>query len=252
MIVFGGSELLLLLCLALASYIQATTGFAFGLIVMACVTALGLAPIDVTALLVGALTLVNAATALRGGLWRDANWRALGWMLAACLPATFVGLALLSHTSEDQLGLLQGTLGVCLIGSSLLMMYRVRQLEKPSSVPAFALCGVLAGLMGGLFAVFGPPPTFMMYRQPDRIASIRATLIWFFSLMSALRLVAVLWTEPVGESFVGLAVLGTPVVVLAAMAARRFPPPLSSQALRRFAFGLLLLSGIGLMVKGFF
>lgn len=252
MIVFGGSELLLLLCLALASYIQATTGFAFGLIVMATVTALGLAPIDVTALLVGALTLVNAAATLRGGRWRDANWRALGLMLATCLPVTFVGLELLSYTSEGQLGLLKGTLGLCLIGSSLLMMYRVTQLEKPSSVPAFAFCGVLAGLMGGLFAVFGPPATFMMYRQPDRIAAIRATLICFFSVMSALRLVVVVWTEPVGESFVGLALLGAPVVMFAAVAARRFPPPLSNQALRRFAFGLLLLSGISLTLKGFF
>lgn len=252
MIVFGGAELLLLLCLGLASYIQATTGFAFGLIVMASVTALGLAPIDVTALLVSALTLVNAAATLRGGLWREINWRALRWLLLTCLPVTFVGLALLDYTSGSQRGLLQGGLGLCLVGSSLLMMYRVTQLEQPSSAPAFAACGVLAGLMGGLFAVFGPPATFMMYRQPDRIAAIRATLICLFSVTAILRLNAVLWTEPVGDTFVGLAVLGAPVVMFAAVAAKRFPPPLSSRALRRFAFGLLLLSGIGLTVQGFF
>ncbi len=252
MIVFGGAELLLLLCLGLASYIQATTGFAFALIVMASVTALGLAPIDVTALLVSALTLVNATAALRGGLWREISWRVLGWLMLTCLPVTFVGLALLDYTSDSQRDLLQGVLGLCLVGSSLLMMYRVTPLEKPSSGSAFAACGVLAGLMGGLFAVFGPPVTFMMYRQPDRIAAIRATLITVFSVTAMLRLIAVLWTEPVGETFVGLAVLGAPVVLFAAIAARRFPPPLSNQALRRFAFSLLLLSGIGLTVKGFF
>jgi hypothetical protein len=51
----SSAELLLLPCPALGSYIPATTGFAFGLIVMGSVTAPGLAPIDVTALLVSAL-----------------------------------------------------------------------------------------------------------------------------------------------------------------------------------------------------
>jgi hypothetical protein len=39
--------------------------------------------------------------------------------------------------------------------------------------------------------------------------------------------------------------------MLAAIAARRFPPPLSNNALRRLAFGLLLFSGLGLSIRGF-
>lgn len=247
----SSSELLLLLCLAAGSYIQATTGFAFGLIVMASVTALGLAPIDLTALLVSGLSLVNSATTLKGGLWRHINGRALSWVLLACIPATFAGLWLLNHSSDGQRGLLQGTLGLCLIGSSLMMMIRVRQLERPSSGAAFAASGVLAGLMGGLFATFGPPVTFMMYRQPDSIAAIRATLLSLFSLVALLRLGAVLWTEPLDKTVVSLFLLGAPAVMIAAIAARHFPPPLSNDALRRGAFGLLLISGIGLAWRGF-
>ncbi|NVK41726.1 MAG: sulfite exporter TauE/SafE family protein [Oceanospirillaceae bacterium] len=247
----GSAELLLLLCLALGSYIQATTGFAFGLIVMASVTALGLAPIDVTALLVSALSLVNSATTLKGGLWRHINGRALCWVLFACIPATFAGLWLLNHSSESQRGLLQGTLGLCLIGSSLMMMYRVRQLEAPSSGGAFAISGVLAGLMGGLFSTFGPPVTFMMYRQPDSMLAVRATLLCLFSVAAVLRLSAVLWSEPLDSRVLSLFLLGAPAVMLAAIAARRFPPPLSNNALRRLAFVLLLLSGLMLTVRGF-
>ncbi|WP_020681216.1 sulfite exporter TauE/SafE family protein [Marinobacterium rhizophilum] len=247
----SSAELLLLLCLALGSYIQATTGFAFGLIVMASVTALGLAPIDATALLVSALSLVNSATTLKGGLWRHINGRALAWVLLACIPSTFVGLWLLNHSSDDQRGLLQGTLGLCLIGSSLMMMYRVKQLEQPSPGGAFAVSGVLAGLMGGLFATFGPPVTFIMYRQPDSMAAIRATLLCLFSVTAVLRLSAVLWVEPLDPSLIGLFVLGAPTVMLAAIAARHFPPPLSNTALRRLAFGLLLFSGLGLSIRGF-
>lgn len=245
------TELLMLLCLALGSYIQATTGFAFGLIVMASVSVLGLAPIELTALLVSALSLVNTATTLKGGLWRHLNGRALIWMLLSGIPAIFAGLWLLGHTSESERGLLQGLLGVCLIGSSLLMMYKVTQLETPSSGAAFAISGVLGGLMGGLFSTFGPPVTFMMYRQPDSVAAIRATLLCLFGVTGVIRLSAVLWSEPLDPALPGLLLLGAPVVMLFAVMARRFPPPLSNAAMRRLAFGLLLFSGIGLALRGF-
>ncbi|WP_418138542.1 hypothetical protein AB8616_19905 [Marinomonas sp. RS-M-Aa-14] len=61
------SSLLLLLFFALGSYIQATTGFAFGLIVVSSVSALGLAPIEVTAFAVSVLSLINAGIGLYGG-----------------------------------------------------------------------------------------------------------------------------------------------------------------------------------------
>jgi len=246
----GGSDLLLLLIFVLASYIQATTGFAFGLIVMASVTALGLAPIEVTAFIVSILSLVNAATTLRGGLWRQLNKRAFVWISLTSAPTTFAGLWLLNISSEAQRDLLQGILGACLVSSSLLMMYRVTQLKKPSSPPAFAMSGLLAGLMGGLFATAGPPITFMMYRQPDPMTTIRATLLCLFSLSAIFRIGGVVVSEPISGNIISLSALGAPAVILGASVARHFPPPISNLTLRRIAFGLLLVSGISLMLKG--
>ncbi|GGO86238.1 membrane protein [Marinobacterium nitratireducens] len=247
---FGDLNLTLLLFLALASYIQATTGFAFGLIVMASVTALGLASIETTAFIISVLSLVNTVTTLKGGLWRQLNKRAFGWILLGSAPATFAGLWLLDYSSDGQKGLLQIILGVSLVGSSLMMMYRVTQLERPSPVTAFAASGVLAGLMGGLFSTAGPPISFMMYRQPDSIAAIRATLLCLFSVAAVLRIGAVAAIGSVNESMIALSVTGAPVVWLGALVARRFPPPLSNEALRRIAFGILLFSGVFLTIKG--
>ena len=50
------THILLLIFLILASYIQASTGFAFALVVMSGVTAFDLAPIEVTAFVVSFLS----------------------------------------------------------------------------------------------------------------------------------------------------------------------------------------------------
>lgn len=247
---FDSSDLLLLLFLALGSYIQATTGFAFGLIVMASVSALGLAPIEVTAFIVSVLSLLNSVISLHGGHWRSVNRQALVWFILPCLPATLAGLWMLDYMGASRLGLLQLLLGICIILSSLMMMYQVERVNRPSGGTGFAVSGMLSGLMGGMFATFGPPITFMMYRQPDPVATIRATLLLIFSMTAIMRLSAVLWVQPLDGSVLWLCLFGAPIVVLAALAARQYQLPLSSLAMRRFSFGLLLASGISLALKG--
>jgi uncharacterized membrane protein YfcA len=247
---FDSSELLLLLFLALGSYIQATTGFAFGLIVMASVSALGLAPIEVTAFLISALSLLNSTLGLRGGHWRVVNRQALLWFILPCLPATLAGLWVLGYLGNGRLGLLQMLLGLCIILSSLLMMVQVEREKEHSGKPSFLFSGVLSGLMGGMFATFGPPITFMMYRQPDAIATIRATLLCAFSITAVVRLSAVLWMQSIDSAVVGLCLLGAPIVIIATLVARHYRLPLSDLAMRRFSFGLLMVSGLSLAASG--
>lgn len=247
---FDSSELLLLLFLAMGSYIQATTGFAFGLIVMASVSALGLAPIEVTAFVVSALSLLNSSIGLQGGHWRSVNRQALVWFILPCLPATLAGLWMLDYMGTARLGMLQLLLGVCIILSSLMMMYQVERVNRPSGGTGFAVSGVLSGLMGGMFATFGPPITFMMYRQPDTVATIRATLLLIFSMTAVVRLSAALWVQSLDNGVLLLCLIGAPIVILATLAARQYPLPLSNLAMRRFSFGLLMVSGISLAYKG--
>lgn len=247
---FDSSELLLLPFLAMGSYIQATTGFAFGLIVMASVSALNLAPIEVTAFVVSALSLLNSIIGLQGGYWRLVNRQALLWFILPCLPATLAGLWTLNYLGSAQLGMLQLLLGVCIILSSLMMMCQVERVRQPSRGIGFAVSGLLSGLMGGMFATFGPPITYMMYRQPDPVATIRATLLLIFSMTALVRLSAAVWVLPLDSAILWLCLCGAPVVIVATLAARHYRLPLSSMALRRFSFGLLMLSGISLTIRG--
>ncbi|KZN13784.1 sulfite exporter TauE/SafE family protein [Marinomonas sp. TW1] len=237
------ASLLLLLFIALGSYIQATTGFAFGLIVVSGVSALGLAPIEVTAFVVSALSLTNAAVGLYGGQWREMNFRAFGWMIVSCLPTTLFGVWLLGYLGDNGVNLLKLCLGGFIVVSSLVMMAQSHRRRAASSSFAFASSGVLAGVMGGMFATFGPPLTFMMYRQPDSLAKIRATLLSIFCCTAAIRVMFVSASQPIEIQTWWLCLIGFPVVVVSSLMARRFPLPLSSRAMRLFAFSLLLFSG---------
>lgn len=244
------SSLLLLLFFALGSYIQATTGFAFGLIVVSGVSALGLAPIEVTAFTVSVLSLVNAGIGLQGGHWREVNLRAFWGFILPCLPMIFIGVWLLHYLGDNALNLLKLSLGLFIVVSSLLMMVQAHKVRAASSSGAFAVSGVMGGLMGGMFATFGPPITFMMYRQPDSQVRIRATLLSIFCCTAAIRVGFVGFSQGVEVSTWLLCTLGFPVVVLSTFLAKRYPLPISSRAMRFIAFSLLLLSGLSLTWQG--
>ncbi|MGB0941445.1 MAG: TSUP family transporter [Marinomonas sp.] len=248
--VFDLNILFLLVVFAVGSYVQASTGFAFGLIVISSISALGLAPIEVTAFVVSLLSLMNSMIGLQGGQWRKANFKAILYFSIPCLPATFVGIWLLAFLGENQLNILKIILGVTIVGSSLVMMLQTNLAKKGSSIPVFLLGGLSSGLIGGLFSTFGPPLTYIMYRQPDTLRTIRTTLLLVFAITSIMRLSFVMATQEVSMQTYLLSAIGFPAVVLAALAARYYPIPISVDTMRRCAYGILLASGISLIIQG--
>jgi len=248
--VFDLNILFLLVVFAIGSYVQASTGFAFGLIVISSISALGLAPIEVTAFVVSLLSLMNSMIGLQGGQWRKANFKAILYFSIPCLPATFVGIWLLAFLGENQLNILKIILGVTIVGSSLVMMLQTNLANKGSSIPVFLLGGLSSGLIGGLFSTFGPPLTYIMYRQPDTLRTIRTTLLLVFAITSIMRLSFVMATQEVSMQTYLLSAIGFPAVVLAALAARYYPIPISVDTMRRCAYGILLASGISLIIQG--
>lgn len=245
------THLLLLLFLILASYIQASTGFAFALVVMSGVTAFDLAPIEVTAFVVSFLSLVNSSIGLQGRLWREVDKRALLYLLIPCVPATLFGVYLLAYFGETQLALLKFILGACIIVSSLAMLIKVNKRQLQTSKFAYAISGLISGLMGGMFAAFGPPMTYIMYRQNVSLLTIRATLLMAFTFTSIIRLGFVLMSQEVSSQAYFLSGIGVPVVILATLSVRFFPLPISSKRMRQLVYFILFSSGLSLMLQAY-
>ncbi|PPC75892.1 hypothetical protein WH50_22170 [Pokkaliibacter plantistimulans] len=241
-------SLLTLLIIALGSYMQTLTGFAFGLIVIGGMTLLGLAPIAMAAFVVSFLSLFNSVIALWGhGAKIQRGW--LARMFLAAVPTMALGIWGLSHLGQAQARLLEGLLGLIIILCSALMMLKPEPRQTPSEGWAFSLSGMLAGVMGGLFATFGPPVAYIMYRQPQPLEAIRATLQALFISTAIARIAMASGVQQLDSQTLILSLVGMPVVFVATVLGRRYRLPVPELMLRRMAFILLMLTGFSLMIS---
>ncbi len=231
---------------AVAAYVQTLTGFAFGLVMMGAVALVGLLPLPDAAAMVGMLTLVNATQMLVQGGWRDVAPRELRLILVASLPSLLLGYALLEWLADTRSDLLKIGLGLVIMLSSLQLAVRPAGLARRSSNASFVGFGMVSGLMSGLFATGGPPLVYHLFRQPLSHARIRETLVTAFGVAQAVRLVVVVASGNMPSMSPVALILAIPTVMLTTYAARRWPPSLSQQAMRRIVFVLLFLSGLSL------
>jgi uncharacterized membrane protein YfcA len=236
-----GSHLLFVACVALATFVQSLTGFAFGLVLLGLVAMLHLAPLAVAANVVTVMVLANAAVIVRTapGLPRALIVPAFG----SSLIGVGLGACLLAWMSDHAIGVLRLALGLAILACSLLLVLRTQVREQLSSAPSFAFFGVLSGIMGGVFASAGPPMVFHLYRQPlDRVV-VRDTLVLLFAVNAVLRLVIVLAQGRFDHASLALSLEALPVVLGVTWLARRHPPKWSPLTVRRIVFLLLLVAG---------
>ncbi|WP_206952512.1 sulfite exporter TauE/SafE family protein [Trinickia acidisoli] len=239
--------LLLIALIGAASYFQTVTGFGLGMIVMGAASGFGLAPVAGTATLLSLVTLANSATALPGKL-HHIDWRAVGAATLGVLPAVVAGVILLDYLSASASSMLQLLLGLAVLYGGLSAALHPKPLEARSGNRSFFVSGVFGGLLSGLFGVSGPPLIFQFYRQPLALIEIRCALILLFAVTAAIRVSFNVYEGQLGAQICLEAALAAPVVMLMTVAARHFPPPLSSHAMRRLAFGVLVAIGSYLIV----
>lgn len=238
----------LLAVIALASYFQTVTGFGLGMIVMGATSGFGLASLANVAAVVSLVTLANSAVALPGKL-QHIDWHAAGAASIGILPAIVIGLVLLEYLSTWASHLLQLLLGLVILHGSASFAFHPAQLTRRSSDSGFLASGFFSGLSGGLFGVAGPPLIIQFYRQPIAPVAVRNTLLLLFAETAAARalflgvqgrLDAEIWT---------LTAFSVPIVALATLIGRRYPPPLPPRAMRRAVFVVLILIGGYLVIK---
>lgn len=239
----------LLTVVAIATYLQTITGFAFGLIFMAGVVMFGIIPVSLGAILVSILSLLNCIIALCG---KNTRWDRRIVMVSSLSGIITVPLGILGLNILDgqYFAWLQMVLGVSIIASSFILVRRPKLLKKCSPTSSFMIFGGLSGFMGGMFSTSGPPMVFQLYRQPLEQAVIRDCLLMVFAINSFQRLVIVGVQGELNIQVLGTSVVLIPVVLLFTWLGRHFPPPLSVRSLRHLAFFLMVGSGTGLCLSG--
>lgn len=242
------ATLLLLGWVALATYAQTVTGFAFGLILMAGVVLSGLAPVSMVAILISILSLFNCSLALYRNL-SNLDWEIIIFCSLSGFATLIFGVWALELLSGSYVHWLQLILGLAIIVSSLMLIVNPLPTKTRSGRLSFLFFGGLSGFMGGMFSTSGPPLVFHFYRQPLTLAVIRDCLLLIFAINSLQRLIIVGVQGQLNLNILGLAATAVPIVMLFTWLGRRYPPPLSERSLRRVAFLLLLASGLSLCVS---
>lgn len=159
----------------LASFIQRVSGFGFGIAIMTVLPFLLPSFCEATALS-GMLAIVTALlTALR--TFRYVPWRKLLPILAAFLVVSFIAVGMLGRVDNAAL---KKVLGVTLILVSLWFFFFSSRVHLPASMPVQLSMGTLSGLMGGLFAMQGPPAVIYFISASRTKEEYIALTQWYF------------------------------------------------------------------------
>ncbi|QHJ01719.1 TSUP family transporter [Xylophilus rhododendri] len=235
-------------CVALATYAQNLTGFAFGLILLGLSASLHIASVADAANAATVLTLVNAWTYFRAAE-APPPWRLMRTTLCASLVGVAAGVALLGWLSGNAIGYLRALLGLSILGCAALLLLQGEPLARVSGQRSFAVVGLLSGLLGGMFASSGPPLVYQMYRQPMPRELVRRGLLLVFAFNSAVRLALVLPTGQFSLHALVLAVCAIPVVYIVTRLHHRHPLALRPGLLKALVAVLLCASGATLLLS---
>ncbi len=232
----------------LGSYVQAVTGFAMGMIVIAVVGASELIALPVLTAAASLITMVNVALALKGHL-HQLHRGLFFWLALGQVPAIWIGVALLEVLDRDARALLQLLLGLFITLGSLSMMLKPAPLKAVSSPVICTGVGLAGGVIGGMFSASGPVLGYFNYRQPLEVAVIRATLLCSFALTTTTRTVVVGASGGLTAEVWWLSLFALPLVVAGTWLGREVPPPVSDATLKQMAFALLLAMGVWILAS---
>ena len=230
----------------IGAVVQTITGFAMGLIIMAGVALFALADIAFAAAVVSFISIVNALVALRSG-YRYVDRQLALQLLLGLIPAMGAGFLLLEYLSRNYYELLRLLLGVVVVLAGTSLMIAPSPFAERSDKRSFVFCGVLGGLLAGLYSAGGAPLAYFCYRQPLAVNVIRFTLLSVFAASTFVRAVFVGVSGQLSSNIIWVSLAAVPLVVVVTMVVSRFVHLVPDRAVRALVFVVLMLSGLFLV-----
>ena len=234
--------------IALATYFQTVTGFGLGMIAMGAASGLELVSVATVAATISLLSVINCAVAMPGTL-HHIDWRTTRLVIYGIVPSVIAGVLLLDYLDGSASDIIELLLGLVIIYSGISIVRKVTSSAQPLSNGSFLLSGFLSGIFSGMFGISGPPLVYQFYRQKMDMAKIRYSLIFLFSITAGIRTFFVASQGGLTREILILSFSALPVVALATLIGKHYPPPLRSSTLRIVSCLMLILMGLALMVS---
>ncbi|MEM7096721.1 MAG: sulfite exporter TauE/SafE family protein [Pseudomonadota bacterium] len=230
------------------SYVQAVTGFAMAMIIVAVVGGMRLLSIPELAATTSLLTILNVILAL-WGRWHQIYRPIFTWLALGQVPAIFLGFWLMTWLDVNLQWVLELSLGLFITIGGLSMWLKPHPWAQVAGPAASFTTGVAGGIVGGMFSASGPILGWFSYNQPLELSAIRATLLGCFMLTTTTRTGIVMVEDQLTTNVLLYAAIGIPVVVLGTWLGRQFPPPVSEAGVKRGANLILLFMGGWILIR---
>ena len=224
---------------AASSFTQRVTGFGFGILLMTLLPMLTPSYAEATALSGLLAIFVALIPAIKARKYLD--WKKLFPILVVFIVTSWIGIRLVARLDSD---LLKHIVGGVLIAVGLWFFITGGRIRMAPTWPVQAGMGTLSGLMGGLFAMQGPPAVIYFLSASDSKDQYIALTQWYFLIgnifMAFFR---------AGSGFVTIPVLklwcvAIPGVFLGLFLGARDYKHIRAEELRRVVYAFLMIAGL--------
>jgi uncharacterized membrane protein YfcA len=186
-----------------------------------------------------------ASAGLLPGVWRQAHWCSLVWLLLGVVAGLPLGVYLLSTLPADPVRI---AIAIVVLAATFLLSRGFTLARIPGPAPATA-AGAIAGLFNGWTGIGGPPVILFYFSSPAPVEISRASIIAFLFALDVLAISAV-GSQGLITTDVGLlaAILTGPAFLGIWLGKRHFikTPPAT---FRRFVVILLALLSVAVLVR---
>ena len=222
-----------------ASLTQRVCGFGFGIFIMMLLPFIMPSFAEATALS-GLLAIFTALVpAVR--MVRQVPWRKLIPILLTFIVVSFFAVILVKHIDSR---ILKKVLGGVLIVISLYFFFLNGKFSLRPSIPIQLTMGGISGIMGGLFAMQGPPAVIYFVGCTDSKEEYMAITQWYFlignTMMTIYRAGNGFVTSFVLESFC----IGIAGVLIGLLAGASIFRRINAAHLRHLIYALMFVSGL--------
>ena len=173
------------------------------------------------------------------------HWRKLAVILPVFLAVSFFAVRMVTGVDSD---LLRHILGGVLIAVSLYFFFISGRIHLPPRVDVQAGMGALSGLMGGLFAMQGPPAVIYFLGCADSKDEYIALTQWYFLIGNAAMSLFRAGNGLVTPTVLRMWCFALPGVFLGLWLGKKVYARLRAERLRKVVYAFLAVAGFAALL----
>lgn len=232
-------QLLLIGVIAMCgSFIQSVTGFGFGIFAMMFLPHLLMfTEANMTSSILGALTSIFVLITMI----RHVDWRNLIFPLIGSFVGTFVAVTFIKSQTNSTLTLL---LGIVLFLLSIYFFFFSNKIHIRITWYTGIIAGLLSGIMGGMFAMSGPPAVIYYMQSEKDSKRYLATLSAYFVISNIYSIAVKALSGFVTVNVLTGLITGVIGMAIGTVIGKTIFKRLNAQMLKKAVYGFMAVSGV--------